>query len=209
MKILPLTKSTKLIFTEETCGVFEMKDYELYFGVIPNGDFVYYTKNKKTGRNANYTRVMLDRVIFQHLQKWGAITKQLSYVELMTNRILEAVSIKNQTTSFDLDYLTLDIGLSRNLEFDVLEGAATIECFFEESSDNNLQIEKDEPVKVGTIYFKIYNSNKYSKYDLWDAADASSGDDHVLMSNFIEEYEKEIQSGIKFLTLDRIQIDKE
>ncbi|WP_342528197.1 hypothetical protein MKY84_04975 [Chryseomicrobium sp. FSL W7-1435] len=209
LKILPLTSNSKLVFTDETRGVIELKDYTLHFAVIPNGDFVYYTKNKKTGRNANYSRAVLDRVIFQYLQKWGAITSGESYLEFLTNRLIETISIENSTIQFDLDYLTLDIGLSMNLEFDVLEGAATIECFLKESWDNDPQKEIDEPVEVGSLYFKIYNSSEYSQYYLWHAADASSGDDHVLMSNFIDEYEKEIQWGIKFLTLGRIQIDKE
>lgn len=86
-----------------------------------------------------------------------------------------------------------------NIDFPILEGSATIEYIDE----------LIEHLKVGNISFKIYNSYHLSLNGLRYSADSVSADDIFLMDSFIDEYEDELDFGLKFLTLDRIKIEPE
>lgn len=193
--------------SREATGVIYTNLYEIYFAILPTGDFVYYTVNKKTNRKGNYYRVMKLESIYNHLIKLGVIDKSIQFGVILSDAIfrddmIEPFSMEqppNKGLTFEEDdwsYISIDSSMAVDKEFFVINGNSGIIINTEESEEN-----------IGYIHFKIYNSNLLNKNQLWEAADASSGDEEWIMFTFPELFEEELQEwSPKFLMLNTISI---
>ncbi|WP_421662697.1 GNAT family N-acetyltransferase [Lysinibacillus telephonicus] len=194
-------------YTQEATGVIYTDLYEIYFAVIPTGDLVYYTINKKTNRKGNYHRLMKLESIYNHLIKLGVLEESIQFEVILHDAIfregmIELFSIKQQSNieskldEDDWSYISINSSLTVNKEFFVIDGSGEIVLNTEE-----------EMIDVGYFDFRIFNSNLMNKNQLWDAADAASGDEEWLMSIFLELFEEEIEEcSPKFLMLNTISI---
>lgn len=194
-------------YSQEATGVIYTNLYEVYFAILPTGDFVYYTVNKKTNRKGNYCRVMKLESIYNHLIKLGVLDKSIHFGAILSDVIfrdnmIEPFSMEqppNKGFIFEEDdwsFISIDSSMAVDKEFFVINGSSGIIINTEESEEN-----------IGYIHFKIYNSNLLNKNQLWEAADASSGDEEWIMSTFAELFEEELQEwSPKFLMLNTISI---
>src|SRR5690606_4369774 len=86
-----------------------------------------------------------------------------------------------------------------DVEFSVIVGKGEI-----------IRTSEGEENEIGSIRCKIYNTNLVSKYQLWESADASSGDEEWLMAQFLKLFEEELEAcSPKFLTLNKLSIKSE
>ncbi|MFJ1245031.1 hypothetical protein, partial [Bacillus amyloliquefaciens] len=74
-------------YTQEATGVIYTDLYEIYFAVIPTGDLVYYTINKKTNRKGNYHRLMKLESIYNHLIKLGVLEESIQFEVILHDAI--------------------------------------------------------------------------------------------------------------------------
>lgn len=187
---------------QEATGVIYTDKYEIYFAILPTGDFVYYTINNKTNRKGNYCRVMKLESIYNHLIKLGVLDENISFEAILSDNVIELFSMEqplNSGLTFEEDdwsNISLDSSMVVDQEFFVINGGAEIILNTEETEK-----------RIGYIYFRIYNSNLLNKNQLLDAADAASGDEVWLMSIFTKLFKEEIEGwNPKILMLNTISI---
>lgn len=201
--------------TQEETGVINTHLYEINFAVLPTGDFVYYTVNKKTHKKGNYHRIMKLESIYKHLIKLGILDENISFEEVLSDAIFESNLIEpfvneiQTNTKKEIDdednswsSVSIDSSMDFDKEFYVINGSGSVIL-------TTVEEEKEEEKKIGYIRFRIFNSILLNKRELWDAADAASGDEEWLMSIFLELFEEEFEEwSPKFLMLNTISIEK-
>ncbi|GLC89798.1 GNAT family N-acetyltransferase [Lysinibacillus piscis] len=145
--------------------------------------------------------------IYNHLIKLGVINESTGFFEILSNIIFGETVLEptffQQLSNKDLvptegewSSISINSSMIADLEFPVLNGSSAIILHTEEDEKN-----------VGNIHFRVYNSNQLNKSELWDAADAISGDEEWLMSAFLEVFEEEVEGwSPKFLMLNRILV---
>lgn len=187
-----------ITFASDFTGIIDSPKYHIYFAILPTGDFVYYTINKKSNIKGNYSRIATIQTVYERLIKLGGITSNLSVEEIIASdqELLEWSKINCMDLQEGSIELTLD--MSMNVDFLFMDGIASIEYIDEQF----------ECYKVGNIWFKIFNSHHLNLNELRYAADSISDDVHVLMENFLDEYGDEVEFGLKFLTLDCIKVER-
>lgn len=112
------------------------------------------------------------------------------------------MNITNSDLSFEEDVwssISIDSSTNVDKEFNIINGRSNI-----------LLRKEQQEITIGYIRFNIFNSYLLSNYELLDAADALSGDEHWLMSTFLELFEDEFEISFPiFLMLNTITIQPE
>lgn len=194
----------------EITGIIITPKYEIHFAILPSGDVAYYTVNKKSKRKGNFQRIMGIKTLHNHLIKLGVLDESIGFDIVLCDllfgeeqfeKLFNKLQSEGNPNNDEDDWYSISLNTSMlvDVEFSVIVGNGEI-----------IRTTEGEVNEIGSIRFKIYNSNLVSKYQLWEAADASSGDEEWLMAQFLKLFEEELEAcSPKFLTVNKLSIKSE